>query len=44
VALALQDDSIGGADAAELADRALTMAKENPALDPAAALEAAKQG
>ncbi len=43
LALALRDESITGADAAELADRALELARERPALDPPAALEAAKQ-
>ncbi len=43
LALALRDESIGGADAADLADRALELARERPALDPPAALEAAKQ-
>jgi hypothetical protein len=43
LALALRDDSIGGAEAAELADRALTMATQDHSLDPPAALEAAKR-
>jgi hypothetical protein len=43
LALALRDDTIGGAQAAELADRALELARENPALDPPAALQAAKR-
>jgi hypothetical protein len=43
LALALRDDSIGGAAAAELADRALALAEKNPALDPQTALEAAKR-
>jgi hypothetical protein len=43
LALALRDESLGGAEAAEVADRALELAKGNPALDPPAALEAAKQ-
>jgi hypothetical protein len=42
LALALRDDSIGGAEAAMLADRALELAQSNQALDPPAALEAAK--
>ena len=42
LALALRDESIGGAQAAELADRALELAKGDQALDPPAALEAAK--
>jgi hypothetical protein len=43
LALALRDDTLGGAEAADVADRALELAKGNPALDPPAALEAAKQ-
>ena len=43
LALALRDDSVGGAQAAELADRALALARADPALDPPAALEAARQ-
>ena len=43
LALALRDDSIGGAEAAELADRALTLAAGDKSLDPPAALEAAKK-
>ncbi len=42
LALALRDDSVGGAQAAELADRALELARADNALDPPAALEAAK--
>jgi hypothetical protein len=42
LALALRDDTLGGAEAAELADRALTLVVQNPSLDPVAALEAAK--
>jgi hypothetical protein len=42
VALALRDETIGGAEAAEVADRALELTRANPALDPPAALEAAK--
>ena len=44
LALALRDEPVGGAEAAELADRALELARENRALDPPAAIEAAKQG
>jgi hypothetical protein len=44
LALALQDDSVGGAEAAELADRALPLTTGEQALDPPAALEAAKRG
>jgi hypothetical protein len=43
LALALRDESIGGAEAAELADRALELAQRSGGLDPTAALEAAKQ-
>jgi hypothetical protein len=43
LALALRDDTIGGAQAAELADRALQLVRGDQALDPPAALEAAKQ-
>jgi hypothetical protein len=43
LALALRDDSVGGAQAAELADRALALARSDPGLDPPAALEAAKK-
>lgn len=43
LALALRDDSIGGAEAAEIADRALPMVTGDGALDPPAALEAAKR-
>jgi hypothetical protein len=44
LALALRDEALGGADAAELADRALELARADRALDPVAALEAAKGG
>jgi hypothetical protein len=44
LALALRDEATGGAEAAALADRALELARANPALDPPAALEAAKEG
>jgi hypothetical protein len=43
LALALRDDTIGGAQAAELADRALELVRGDGALDPPAALEAAKR-
>jgi hypothetical protein len=43
LALALRDESVGGAEAAELADRALELARRDGGLDPPAALEAAKQ-
>lgn len=42
LALALRDDSLGGAEAAMLADRALALAQANRALDPPAALARAK--
>jgi hypothetical protein len=42
LALALRDDTVGGAEAADLADRALELTRGNAALDPPAALEAAK--
>ncbi len=42
LALALRDEELGGAQAAELADRALALARGTAALDPPAALEAAK--
>lgn len=43
LALALQDSDLGGAQAAELADRALELSRGNRELDPPAALEAARQ-
>jgi hypothetical protein len=43
LALALRDEQVGGAEAAALADRALELAQANPALDPPAALQAAKE-
>lgn len=43
LALALRDESVGGAEAAELADRALELAAGDSALDAPAALEAAKR-
>jgi hypothetical protein len=43
LALALQDDNVSGADAPELAERAMTLVRER-SLDPPAALEAAKEG
>lgn len=42
LALALRDDSLSGAEAAELADRALQFVAGDPQLDAPAALEAAK--
>ena len=44
LALALADDSVGGAEAADLADRALPLTTGASALDPRAALTAAKSG
>jgi hypothetical protein len=43
LALALRDESLTGAEAAELADRALALSRQDRALDPPAALEAARQ-
>jgi len=40
--MALRDETLGGAQAADLADRALTIAAADSSLDPARALEAAK--
>ncbi len=42
LALALRDDTLGGAEAAMLADRALELAQADRTLDPPAALAAAK--
>ncbi len=42
LALALRDDTLGGAEAALIADRALELALTDRTLDPPAALEAAK--
>jgi hypothetical protein len=44
LALALRDESLSGVEAAELADRALELARGDQTLDPPAALEAAKGG
>ncbi|HEX5192322.1 MAG TPA: hypothetical protein VFW09_05915 [Solirubrobacteraceae bacterium] len=44
LALALADDSVGGAEAADLAERALPLTTGDSALDPRAALAAAKSG
>lgn len=44
LALALRDESVGGAEAAELADRALELTRGDAALDPPAALERARAG
>jgi hypothetical protein len=44
LALALADDAVGGAEAAELADRALPLTTGESALDPRAALAAARSG
>jgi hypothetical protein len=43
LALALRDESLGGAEAAEVADRALELSRAGGGRDPPAALEAAKQ-
>jgi hypothetical protein len=43
LALALRDESVGGAEAAELADRALELVRQGGGMDAPAALEAAKQ-
>jgi hypothetical protein len=43
LALALRDETISGAEAAELADRALLLSRGDPALDAPAALAAARQ-
>jgi len=43
LALALRDESVGGAEAADLADSALKLARADRSLDPPAALEAAKR-
>lgn len=43
LALALRDESVGGAEAADLADRALELVLQRGGMDPPAALEAAKQ-
>jgi hypothetical protein len=43
LALALRDESVDGAQAVELADRALELVRADQALDPPAALEAAKR-
>jgi hypothetical protein len=42
LALALRDENVGGAEAADLADRALELTRGDAALDPPAALEAAR--
>ena len=42
LALALRDESLGGVEAAELADRALELTRGDAALEPPAALKAAK--
>jgi hypothetical protein len=43
LALALGDDSLGGAEAAEVADRAVELVRADASLDPPAAIEAAKR-
>lgn len=42
LALALRDDTVGGAEAAELAERALELTRGDAALDPTAALARAR--
>jgi hypothetical protein len=44
LALALQDEATGGAEAAELADRALELSRADRQLDPPAALARARAG
>jgi hypothetical protein len=44
LALALRDETLSGAEAAEVADRALPLVSGERQLDPPAALEAAKKG
>lgn len=44
LALALRDETLSGAQAAEIADRALELMRGQPGLTPEAALEAAKRG
>jgi len=44
LALALGDESTSAAEAVDLADKALELTQGNPALDPTAALEAARKG
>ena len=44
LALALRDESVGGAEAADLADRALELVRADAALDPPRALERAREG
>jgi hypothetical protein len=44
LAMALRDESLGGVEAAEVADRALEITKGNPSIEPAAAMAQAKQG
>jgi hypothetical protein len=43
LALALGDETLGGAEAADVADRALELVRGEPSIDPPAALEAAKK-
>jgi hypothetical protein len=43
LALALRDESLGGVEAAELADRALELVRRGGGMDPPAALEAARE-
>ncbi len=43
LSLALRDEAVGGAQAADLADRAFELVRADSTLDPAGALEAARQ-
>ena len=43
LALALRDESVSGAEAADLADRALELTRDDASLDPPAALEQARE-
>jgi hypothetical protein len=44
LALALRDDDVGGAEAPEIAERAMSALQGDPSLDPVKAIEAAKSG
>jgi hypothetical protein len=44
LALALRDPAVAGAEAVELADRAIELVRADSSLDPARAIEAAKRG
>jgi len=43
LALALRDDALGGAEAADVADRAAALIQDDPSIEPPVALERAKQ-